>query len=95
MTNPFLISAGLWAILAAFVLGLAIYRKSISRGEMDVVHIRDSDASMITGQATLANRMDKIDRWGKLLTIAVVVYGVAIVGLYLWSAWQASNNLGA
>jgi len=93
MTQGMLVSIALWSALAALAIGLAIYRKTIARGEMDVVHIRDADAAMIPGQEALARRLDKIDHWGKLVTAALVLYGLAIGALYLYNAWQSSSNL--
>ena len=93
MTSAMLVSIALWTVMAAVTLGLAIYRKSISRHEMDVVHIRDTDAALIPGQEALARRLDKIDLWGKLLTAAIVVFGLLLGALYLYNAWQASTTL--
>ena len=86
------ISVGLWAVLAAVVIGLAIYRKLLSRGELDIVHIRDSEAALIPQQEFLVHRLGWIDHWGKLLTVATMVYGFVIALVVLVRLWQESNQ---
>ena len=81
------ISVAVWTLLAAVVIGLALYRKLISRGELDVVHIRDSEAALIPGQELLARRLDWIDHWGKLMTVTTVVYGFLMAVVYLIRVW--------
>ena len=88
------ISVVVWTVLAAVVMGLAIYRKVVSRGELDVVHIRDSEAALIPQQELLTRRLDSIDHWGKLLTVATVAYGFLIGVVYLIRLWQDGNQIG-
>jgi hypothetical protein len=88
------ISVVVWTLLAAVVMSLAIYRKVVSRGELDVVHIRDSEAALIPQQEFLTRRLDWIDHWGKLLTVATVAYGFLIAVVYLVRLWQDGNPTG-
>ena len=83
----------IWVVFAAIVGSLALYRRFISHTEVDVIHLRDSEAGMVSDQVTFARRLDSIDRWGKILTIGVIAYGVVIAGVYLYSAWLASVQL--
>jgi hypothetical protein len=87
------ISVVIWTLLAAVVIGLALYRKLVSRGELDVVHIRDAEAALIPGQELLASRLDWIDHWGKRMTVTTVVFGFLIAVVYLIRLWQASNQM--
>jgi hypothetical protein len=84
---PFIIS---WAALATVVLALAIYRYFIARGEDDYIHV--GVTSHISTQQALAKKLDAIDRWGKLLTIAVAVYALVIGGLFMYSSWVESGT---
>ena len=36
--------------------------------------------------------VDRIDRWGKVLTITALVYGCAILAAYLWMALNQVNR---
>jgi hypothetical protein len=87
------ISVAVWTLLAAMVIGLALYRKLVSRGELDVVHFRDAEAALIPQQESLARRLDWIDHWGKLLTVVTVAYGLLIAVVYLVRFWQASSQI--
>ena len=86
------ISVGVWTVLAAVVIGLAIYRKLVSRRELDVIHIRDSEAALIPQQELLVHRLGWIDHWGKLLTVATMAYGFLIAMVYLVRLWQEGNQ---
>jgi hypothetical protein len=37
-------------------------------------------------QAVVAQKLDLIDKWGKIVTVLAVVYGVILGGLYAWQA---------
>jgi hypothetical protein len=76
-----------WVALACAVAALAIYRKRISIHEDDMLHVRDSEAARISEQANTAQRLDVIDRWGKLLTVIVAVYGVLLAAAYFYHVW--------
>lgn len=52
------ISVVLWMLLAVVVIGLALYRNLISRGELDIIHVRDAEAELITQQESIAHRLD-------------------------------------
>ncbi len=90
MHSTLTINAVIWILLAATVGSLAIYRKFVSRAEVDVIHLRDSETPLVSDQKSFAHRLEAIDRWGKILTIVVILYGVAIAGFYLYEAWQIS-----
>ena len=87
------ISVAVWILLAAVVIGLALYRKLVSGGEFDVLHVRDSEAALIPQQQFVARRLDWIDHWGKLLTVATVAYGFLIAMVYLVVVWQDANRM--
>src|ERR1051325_11893923 len=53
--------------LVAGVIALAVYRRVISRDEMDIMHVRDAEVALIAGQQAYADRLDAIDTWGKRL----------------------------
>jgi hypothetical protein len=87
------ISVAVWTLLAAVVMGLALYRKLFSGGELDLIHVGDAQAAQISRQEFRSRRLDSIDHWGKLMTVATVAYGLVIAAIYLIRLWQASNQM--
>jgi hypothetical protein len=81
-----------WIVLAGAVLVLALYRHQITSHEDDTIHIGDAESAQLTEQAATAHRVAAIDRWGKLLTIIGVVYGVALGAVYFYQYWQQSSQ---
>jgi hypothetical protein len=80
-----------WVALACFVVGLAFYRRHISAGEDDMLHV-SGDQSRVLKQAAVAHRLDTIDRWGKILTVLGTVSGVLLAGAYLYQYWVQSSQ---
>jgi hypothetical protein len=82
-----------WAVLALVVIGLAVMRKSVASKEDDMVHL-SGDTSIIQNQAEVAKKLEAIDKWGKSLTIVLVVTGVVLAGFYGMQLWEASSTAG-
>jgi hypothetical protein len=38
-------------------------------------------------------KANTIERWGKLLTVVVFVYGAAIAGIYLYHVWVVGEQI--
>ena len=91
MTQTLLPYAVIWAALALIVLGLAFYRRTVASHEDDCLHIRDDEASMLAQQGVLAHKLDMIDRWGKILTVVVAVYGGVLGVLFVYWSWVEKN----
>jgi len=80
-----------WLVLTLFVIGLALYRKFESHvHEDDLVHLAEGEAKFIPNQVSTARLLDKIDTWGKRLTIVSVVFGAVLLVVFLYNAWQQS-----
>ena len=82
----------IWLLAVTALSGLAVYRKFVSRAEVDVLHLRQSESPLIVQQEAFAKRLAAIDHWGKLLTIILIVYAVLLVCGYSFLAWQGSNQ---
>ena len=82
-----------WAILASAVIALALYRKVAARGEDDMLHVRESEAAINAKQSALAKTLNRIDRWGKTLTVAVVLYGIVLLARFLYVGWEQAQQL--
>ena len=85
--------AVIWLAMASAVLGLALYRKLVSRDEADILHVRDAEAGMIKEQSALAIRLDQVDKWGKSLTVVAIVFGMALAVAFLYQQWLLSFRL--
>ena len=79
-----------WALLTVAVITLALYRKFATRNEDDFVHLADAEAPVISQQVTVARKLEKIDFWGKTLTVVDVAFLVFLVGIVCYNAWQIS-----
>ncbi len=77
----------IWAILAIATLGLALYRKLISAGEEDLIHLGPGEERQIPEQVALAGRLKAVDRWGKTLTIITVAIGLVMAAVYLYQGF--------
>ncbi len=87
-----ILSVSIWAVLALIVLGMAIYRKILSSKEDDTMHLADAEVSLVSEQKVLAQKLEVIDKWGKLLTIVVVVYGLLLAGMILYQGWVEASK---
>ncbi len=82
-----------WAALTLFVISLAIVRKFTARNEDDLVHLSGTADAVISQQFEVANKLDKIDTWGKRLTVVDAVFGFVLVVVSLYFTWQNSVAL--
>ena len=74
----------IWVALALAVLGLIAYR--------DTLHLGASSGA-VAQQSTVAEKLEQVDKWGKLLTIIVVVYGILLVAIYFYRFWVTSSTV--
>jgi hypothetical protein len=82
-----------WIPLAVVVGVLAIYRNMLASHEEDTIHVLEADAPQVAEQAKLGHKLEAIERWGKILTTIVVVYGLFIGVMYLYYVWQQGAKL--
>jgi len=91
--NSFVPFAVLWVLVAIVVLGLVAYRKVVSLQEEETLHL--ANAAEANHQAVIARKLDWIDKWGKLLTVIAVVYGVLLAATYTFHVWLTMQAIGA
>jgi len=82
-----------WALLAVVVLALIAYRKLVSSQEEETLHL--ADAAEANHQAVIARKLEWIDKWGKLLTVIALVYGLLLATAYTYHVWQVMGTSGA
>ena len=90
MTNltPYAIA---WAVLGAIVAALALMRRSVSSHEDDSIHL-SAGSTAVSEQLTTARKLEGIDKWGKILTIVLVVTGVILVAMYSLAVWESTSR---
>ena len=85
----------LWILLALTVSVLFVWRQAVARNEDDKLHVLDgASLQKSTEQIALAHKLDFIDKWGKILTIVAVVYGLVLAVMYVWVSWMQTANVG-
>ena len=83
-----------WLAFGLVVLGLAIYRKMLTRKEQEWVHLAAGEEGEVTQQVVIAQRLKVIDRWGIGLTVVLAIYGLILAGIYVRQVWEAQKTMG-
>jgi len=78
--TPFL---AIWSVVALAVLVLLAMRRLVASKEDDSLHVMHGT---VADQATVAKKLDVIDKWGKILTVVAVVLGLAIAAAYVYDS---------
>ncbi len=81
-----------WSFFALIVLGLAAYRKMLSVREDDSLHVSEGTKALVSEQVANAARIEVVEKWGKLLTLVVVVAGLALASVYFYGIFQAGTT---
>lgn len=89
---PFLV---VWILLAVTILAMLVWRKSIARNEDEFLHLPDAASGQRSLQASVAHKLEVIDKWGKVLTVFAVVFGLILGVLYVYQGWVSRTTLGA
>jgi hypothetical protein len=82
----------LWVLLALVVLALIAYRKVVSSKEDETLHLGAGAEAVPAQQTAIAHKLDVIDKWGKLLTVAAVVYGILLLAIYTYATWLSPGT---
>lgn len=75
----------LWAALALAVLVMAGYRKIASVREDETLHLVNPSES--ARQLAIFHELERIDKFGKLLTVVAAIYGLLLVMGYTYQTW--------
>ena len=82
--RPFLV---LWSIVIVAVVVVAFWRRSVAVQEDPALHLGAAHAGTAAEQIALAKKLGQIDKWMKLLTVAVIVIGVLLGAAALYKGW--------
>jgi len=80
----------LWAALALAVLVMAGYRKIVSVREDETLHLVNPSES--ARQVATSHKLERIDKWGKLLTVVAAIYGLLVAIAYTYQTWVQATN---
>ncbi len=78
---PFLV---LEACLLIAVIAMFAWRQAVARGEDDTIHVLHGATSQ---QTSVAEKLERIDKWGKTLTVITVVFGVLLGAAWIYQTW--------
>lgn len=82
----------IWAILAAIVIGLAIARMFIAGKEDDALHVSDANTAAVVEQKQTFQKLERIDKWGKVTTIVAAVTGLALLAAFIYDLWMQGSG---
>jgi hypothetical protein len=80
----------IWSVFALAILVLLVVRKVVAAKEDDQLHVLHGTTSQ---QSAVASKLDVIDRWGKILTVIVVVFGLVIGAVYVISTFNTRGGM--
>jgi hypothetical protein len=80
-----------WIVCALGVLALFIWRQTVARGEDDSLHVMHG---ALTEQTSLAQKLEVIDKWGKIITVITVVLGLLIAAAYVYGQFSGRSSVG-
>lgn len=80
------------SVLALAVLALFMWRQMIARSEDDSIHVLHGT---LTQQTSIAQKLDVIDKWGKILTVVTVVFALLLAAGYIYVQLTGRSSLGA
>ena len=82
----------LWGVLALAVLALFVTRQLTASHENDSVHLAAGEVDAIIEQNVLGSKLERIDKWGKTLTVVAAAYLIVLLCAQLYHAWVTSNS---
>ena len=88
-----ILNLGLCGVLILIIVAVALYRKWLEDHGDHYIHLHNDsiDSRVITTQTSMAKRIETLEKLTRYLIVAAIVYGIAIAGAALYSAW---NNTG-
>jgi hypothetical protein len=88
--RPFI---GVEVALVLAIFALIAWRKAVARGEDDSLHVLQAET--ISHQATVAHKLEVIDKWGKATTAIAVVFGLLVAAAYIYQVWVQGTQVPA
>lgn len=89
---PYLI---VWIMLAVTVTALFLYHMLVGHQEDETMKFGldvQEPVAVAQQQTVLEHKLAITDKWGKILTVITVVYGVALAVLYVYQTWEQGSR---
>lgn len=83
---------GVWAAILAGYATVAIMRWQVGKQEDDHIHLMDAEQPLVSVQATVAHKLDVLDRWKTALLVLLIVWTVFVGGVQVWNVWHTSST---
>ena len=80
----------LWAVSTTGVLVLFIWRVMVSRRERAGIFIVHGEEPDLEEQQKVTKSLDRIDRWGKSLTVVSVILLMVVGSMWALDVWRAA-----
>ncbi len=77
-------------MLVAAVIVMIFWRQAVARSEDDTLHVLHGALSQ---QTSVAAKLEKIDKWGKMLTAVAVALGVVLGAIFLYQTWISGSSV--
>ena len=81
-----------WVVLGIIVLVLAVSRMRLAKREDASLHVMVTEGEA-EQQKDMTKKLGRIDLWGQVLTVVLVLYGITLAGIYIYQAWQQSSKI--
>lgn len=88
---PFIV---LESLLILSVLALFIWRKMVARAEDDDIHMLHGTTGVSQQQQMISQKLDVIDKWGKIVTAVTVIFGLLLGAAYMYSSFLSGPSQG-
>jgi len=81
-----------WAIFVTGFVALMVYRGNLTRYEEEQLFLTDSANHQQEEQSVIVSRVKRIQPYIHIFGGAAAALTVAIVGVYVWNAWQVIHS---
>jgi hypothetical protein len=81
---------GIETVLVAAVIVMIFWRQAVARREDDTLHVLHG---ALSEQSSVAAKLDKIDKWGKMLTAIAGALGLVLLAIFLYQTWISGSTV--
>jgi ABC-type Fe3+ transport system permease subunit len=86
---PYLV---VWIVLGIIVIVLLVSRIRIAKREDASLDVLEGERQA-EQQNEMTKKLERIDWWGQVLTVVLVLYGIILAGIHIYQAWQQSSKI--
>jgi ABC-type Fe3+ transport system permease subunit len=86
---PFLVG---WIVLGLIVIVLLVSRIRLAKRADASLDVLESEREA-KQQMEMTKKLERIDWWGQVLTVVVVLYGIILAGIHIYQVWQQTSKI--